>query len=93
MKGATKVDDYLTDYEADADDRIIAALRARGCAFPDKLEPAARLAGAQLELLKPVVIGARAGRIYAGPAVMTKPGAISRRHGYAEQGCNDDSPS
>jgi len=68
---------WAIDYEADANERIMAALREGGCAFADKLEPAARLAGAQLETLKPVAAGATGnGRIYAGPVAYARRGSI-----------------
>src|SRR5512133_3801216 len=69
---------YLTDYHADAGDRIMAAIHERGCSFAANLEPAARLAGRQLELLKPYVFGGagRNGRIYGGPAVMAPRGTM-----------------
>jgi hypothetical protein len=66
---------YLDDYNADAGDRIMECLAAKGVEFAAQLAGAAELAGQQLELLKPVVMGG--GRpLYMGPAAAAKPGTI-----------------
>ncbi|MBV9014237.1 MAG: hypothetical protein JO058_01120, partial [Alphaproteobacteria bacterium] len=58
---------YFDDYNADAGDRIMECLSAQGVEFAGQLANAADLAGQQLELLKPVVMGG--GRpMYMGPA-------------------------
>jgi hypothetical protein len=66
---------YLDDYNADAGDRIMEGLAAKGVEFAAQLAAAAELAGQQLELLKPLAMGG--GRpLYAGPVAAAKPGTI-----------------
>ncbi|MBV8737635.1 MAG: hypothetical protein JO007_10325 [Alphaproteobacteria bacterium] len=66
---------YFDDYNADAGDRIMECLSAQGVEFAGQLANAADLAGQQLELLKPVVMGG--GRpMYMGPAAAVKRGTI-----------------
>jgi hypothetical protein len=64
-------------YEADAGDRIVAALAREKVAGLKRLTPAARLAGRQLEWLMPVIIGhACRGRLIAGKFTQTVPGVM-----------------
>jgi hypothetical protein len=64
------------DYKADAGDRLVEFLAENVSGYRDQLKRAARLAGQQLEWLKPVVFGANAKGFYGGSAVAIERGAI-----------------
>jgi hypothetical protein len=66
------------NYDDDAGDRLIALLAEKNVAFRANLVPAARNAGEQLELLKPMVLmpGGRRALLAGSSAVMVDPGTM-----------------
>ncbi len=66
-----------TNYDADSGDRLLQLLIHNDIEYRDNLKKSARLAGQQLELLKPSVIGeAKGGGLYAGPVAQVPPRAV-----------------
>ena len=65
------------DFNADAGARIWKLLEINNVSFRDRLKQSAETAGAQLEWVKPTVMGSSTEKgklFYAGPAVMLTPG-------------------
>ena len=65
------------DFNADAGARIWKLLEINNVSFRDRLKQSAKTAGAQLEWVKPTVMGSSTEKgklFYAGPAVMLTPG-------------------
>src|SRR4051812_34734470 len=64
-------------YDEDAGDRIVAVLAQQKIAARERLAPAARLAGQQLEWIMPVILGSGGnGRLIAGKVTRTFPRAL-----------------
>jgi hypothetical protein len=67
----------LLDFNADARDRLWERLERNDVGSRDQFKQSADTAGTQLEWFKPGAMGpGKDARLYAGPAVMTKPGTI-----------------
>jgi hypothetical protein len=63
-------------FDDDAGDRIACILAEKGVASRHCLDPAVRVAGHHIELLKPMVMGWCGGRMYAGPVAAVRRGVI-----------------
>src|SRR3954469_16369971 len=63
-------------YRDDAGDRIVALLREKKARAQKRLAPAARLAGQQLELMMPCILGTGPTGMYGGKVSAVPPGTI-----------------
>src|SRR4051794_14934767 len=70
------MDSVILDYDADAKDRLWALLGTRNISQRNQLKQAVATAGAQLELMKPSLLGGSRDDFYAGPAVLSLRGTV-----------------
>ena len=73
---AEKPNNSFFDYNADAGIRLWDLMETRNLTYRNQLKQSAKTAGAQLELMKPSLMGGSAGSFYAGPAVLSPSGTV-----------------